>query len=802
MKKSIIKILTVLIFIGCMSSILGQNFKGILVNEQGEFIEFANITAQHVNDGSLISGTVSDSSGSFNLLVESDKPFYISVSFIGYKIWRENSDHIEKTDLGKIVLEQETSNLKEVVVEANKKLITRKGDRLVFNVDQSLSSTGGDALDVLKITPGLKILNDEVYIIGKDNVRIMINGKLQRIPQQEVFNFLSSISSDDIKSIEVINNPPAKYEAEGNSGLVNIIYKKGKKDSWSSRIRGVYNQSTYAKGSLSNSFFYSKNKVNINSSLYYVNGSKLITDTNTFFFDDITWSGVQPRRYFSEPSFSGRFLLDYNISKDFTIGFQYLGSFGEFRTLNNNDIIEVVDLVTDNLEYIIKTQSESIEKVPSHTLNLFSGFKLDSVTKANINLDYFTYKNKQDRVFTNFNESEGVIEPGSLNIGNNLGDQEIENYSLKLDFTTFLKNTQLSYGGKLSYTKSHNSISFFDLTTGVPINDLSMTDDFEYKEDTQALYFSIERTFNKKCTGKFGLRFENTQTRGESFVLNEVNEIEYNRFFPTVDLNYVLNDKNVFSFSFNSRLTRPSFEFLNPFVNVQNPFTIIEGNPFLQPSFSDNLSLTHIYNQKLVSSLYYTKVTNGFQQLAEIDPISNVQIISPQNYYETNKIGLTESYTFRKLKWWESVNILDLHYSESKSLVDFTNEGQDGWNVYLATNNSFILNASKSIRGSINFWHSFPGVYDIYKTSSGSSLDLGLKFFFMDKDLQLGINANDVFRGQRIRISGETNGVNVSFRNYYDTQLFRISLLYKFGNNNIKVRRRGFGNKDEKNRTR
>lgn len=799
MRNNIIKI--VLILIGCIHSVSSQNFKGILVDEEKKPIEFANIIAQYVHDDSLINGVVSDEKGNFNLAVVADKPFYITISFIGYKIWKKERVTIESPDLGEIILELAANKLKEVVVEANKKLITRKGDRLVFNVQQSLASVGGDAVDVLKVTPGLKILNDEVYMIGKDNIRLMINGKLQVMPKQEVMNFLSAISSDDIKTIEVINNPPAKYEAEGNSGLVNIVYKKGRKNSWSSRIRSVYNQSTYAKGSLSGSFFYQKNKVNINSSLFYTNGSKLITDSNTFYFDDVTWNAVLPRRFFSEPSLSGRFLLDYNLSKDFTIGFQYLGSYGRYKTDNNNDRIEVVDRLTSNLDYVIKTQSNSIEKVPSHTLNLHSDFKIDSVTKVDINLDYFSFKNEQDRVYTTFNESNGVVDNGTLDVGNNIGDQEIENYSAKLDFTSSLKWAQLSYGGKLSYTKSQSSISFFDLTTGTPVNDLSKMDDFDYKENTQSLYFSLEKQFNQKWSGKFGVRYENTETTGESLTLSEVNNVTYDRLFPTVNLNYMANEKNIFSATFNSRITRPSFEFLNPFVNVQNTFTIVEGNPYLQPSFSDNFSLTHIYKQKVVTSLYYSQVNNGFQQLAEVDPDTNIQAISPQNYYETSKIGLTESYTFRKFKRWESVNVLDIHYSKSKSLVAFTNEGQNGWNTYLATNNSFVLNSSKSIRASINYWYSLPGVYDIYKTSSGSSLDLGLKFLFMNKNLQLGINANDIFKGQRIRVTGVTNDVNVSFRNYYDTQRFRISVLYKFGNKKIRVKRRGFGNKEEKART-
>ena len=786
----------------CFKITYAQTIEGKVTDSNKEPISFANVVAHKSADDKIIGGIITDEDGTFSLKINSLDEFYITISFLGFEKKTISTTTIQSTpNLGEIVLKELSNKLDEVVVEARKRLITRKSDRLVFNVSQSLSSTGGDMLDALRVTPGIKVQNDELFMIGKDNLRILVNGRILQIPQQEVSNYLSSISADDIKSIEVITNPPAKYEAEGNSGLINIIYKKGRKNSWISRIRGVYTQATYGKGSLSGNFNYQKNALSLSSNLFYTNGSKLITDTNQFYFQNETWDGVYPRRYFSEPSLSARLSLDYDISESFLIGAQYLASYGRFRTLNLNDRVNVFDSQTNDLLRTIRTNSNSLEETPSHSLNFHTEFKLDSISKVEVNLDYFNYTNDQDRTYTTFSEENGTVTPGSLDIGNNIGDQGIDNYSIRLDIESPLKWANLSYGGKLSFTETNNAIAFFDLTSGSPVQDNSRSDKFTYKENTQALYFSLEKMLSQQWMFKGGLRFENTTTEGNSETLNEVNINDYMRLFPTININYIAGQNNIFSLDYNKRITRPSFEFLNPFENVQNPFTIVRGNPFLQPSFSDNLSLTHIHKQKLVSSLYFSKVTDGFQQLAQVDPNTNIQEISPQNYYETTKIGLTESYTFTKWKWWESVNILDIHYSDATSLVDFTNAGEKGWNTYLATNNSFVLNSEKTVMASANFWYAFPGVYDIYRTSSTSNLDLSLKFFFLNKDLQLGLNAYDVFKGQRVRVEGETNNVNVAFRNYFDTQSFRISLLYKFGNKKIRVKRKKFGNQDEKDRT-
>ncbi|AUC15088.1 hypothetical protein BTO06_08040 [Tenacibaculum sp. SZ-18] len=796
----IVHFITVLLL--CLSITQAQTIEGRVVDSNKEPISFANVVAQISTSNKIIGGVVTDEQGNFSLKLNTDQEYYITISFIGFAKNTIQSNSIdESNNIGTIVLKELDNKLDEVVIEARKRLITRKSDRLVFNVSKSLSSSGGDMLDALRVTPGLKVQNDEIFMIGKDNMRIMINGRLLKIPQQEVSNFLSSISADDIKSIEVITNPPAKYESEGNSGLINIIYKKGRRNSWRSRIRGVYTQTTYAKGSLSGNFSYQKDKFSMSSNLYYTNGSKLITDTNRFFFTDETWDGNYPRRYFTEPSVSARLSFDYNFKEDFLIGAQYLTTYGRFRTINRNDRVNVFDNTNNTLSRIIRTTSNNLEESPTHSLNVHTEFKLDSVSKIEVNLDYFNYSSDQDRTYDTFGESNGTIIPGSREVGNNLGDQKIDNYSIRMDIETPIKWASLSYGGKLSFTKTNNALAFFDITSGTPVQDLNRTDMFTYKENTQALYFSLEKMLSQQWIVKGGLRFETTQTEGNSTSLNQIDINDYSRLFPTINVNYIASQSNIFSLAYNQRINRPSFEFLNPFENVQNPFTIIRGNPFLQPSFSDNLSLTHIHKQKLVSSLYFSKVSDGFQQLAQVDPITNIQEISPQNYYETIKIGLTESYTFSKWKWWESVNVLDIHYSDATSLVDFTNAGESGFNTYIATNNSFVLDSKKRVMASANFWYAFPGVYDIYTTSATSNLDLSLKFFFLNKDLQLGLNAYDVFRGQRVRVEGITNDVNVSFRNYYDTQSFRISLLYKFGNKKIRVARKKFGNQDEKDRT-
>ena len=174
--------------------------------------------------------------------------------------------------------------IQEVEIVAKKKLIERKVDRLVFNVENSISATGGDALDALKITPGIRVQNNQVSMIGKSGMAVMVDDKLIQLSGDDLVNYLKTIPSDNIKNIEVITTPPAKYDAQGNSGIINIRLKRAKHNSWNSSIRSTYTQTTYPAGSLGGSFNYNKNKISIESDLGYTNGSISPTYNTTFFF--------------------------------------------------------------------------------------------------------------------------------------------------------------------------------------------------------------------------------------------------------------------------------------------------------------------------------------------------------------------------------------------------------------------------------------------------------------------------------------------------------------------------------------
>ena len=522
--------------------------------------------------------------------------------------------------------------IQEVEIVAKKKLIERKVDRLVFNVENSISATGGDALDALKITPGIRVQNNQVSMIGKSGMAVMVDDKLIQLSGDDLVNYLKTIPSDNIKNIEVITTPPAKYDAQGNSGIINIKLKRAKHNSWNSSIRSTYTQTTYPAGSLGGSFNYNKNKISIESDLGYTNGSISPTYNTTFFFPNQVWQEVNTNRNYYN-LVRGKLGINYKFSEKFNIGIQYMGSNNRKKN-KENDFSTITNNTNNAIDSLIISRAENKIKNNFNTLDVYSIYKLDTIgRKISINLNYLSFKDSQDRVFNSNNLlSDNMIIPNSYYSANNISGQDIFNYSAKADVDFPTKFIDLTFGGKVSFTKNSTDLSLYNLTTGGQIFDPAQSNKFVYKENTEALYISGSRKLGEKWETQLGLRFETTQAQGNSVTLNTTNKNNYSKLFPTFYLSYTPNENNNFSFNYGKRLDRPNFEDLNPFRIYNNKYQYSEGNPFLQPSYSHNLEFNYAYKNNWNSKLYYSKITDGTGGIILINPSDNLQANVILNY--------------------------------------------------------------------------------------------------------------------------------------------------------------------------
>ena len=784
------KTITTLLIAFICSISFGQTFTGKVIDKQNQPISFANIVAKDKTNNSLITGVISDENGEFSINTKK-KNVYLEISFVGFTTKKINPT---QSNIGTIILEEDGQQLQEIVITARKKLIEQKVDRLVFNIENTVAGTGGTAIDALKSTPSVNVDTDNLAIVGKGNVRVMINDRIVQLSGSELNAYLNTIASDDIKNIEVITTPPSKYDSEGNSGLINIVLKKSKENSWNNQIRTSYTQATYPLFNFGNTFNYNKNKVSLIASLNLTKGhTAQFNQFDIIYPSSSTVTNLDMKN--KENMISGRFGLDYNVTKNATFGILYTSS-NENEGINDGGKTLMND---GNGTYTIN-QGDAITTNKNHSINAHYIQKLDTLgRKLFIDIDYFNFKNSFDRSFS----SEQFITNQNYFEAENNTNQNIKNYSAKIDVEHPSKWANFSYGAKTTVTKTDSDVAFYNTSTGTPVFDPTQSNEFMYSENINAFYADMSKPLGKKWQTKIGFRFENTQTKGVSKTNNQTDTNSYNKLFPSVFLGYNPSRENMFNFSYSKRIQRPSFERLNPFRFYINSISYQEGNPFLKPQISDNLEFKHIYKGKLISKAFVSYVDDGSFNIIEAEDGEQQRIVVTfDNFYTAYNYGLTETFLYNPTKWWNTtsqatLSKMDTHYKDGFNLDA---ELLSKWNFQLYNRNTFQLNKAKTIQAESTLIYASPQKLMYFSVSEMISLDLGLKFSLLDKKLNCSLVVNDIFKRKATSVNTKTNGIDQTYYNYFDTQSVKFSLNYSFGNKKIKVKQHNSGNEDEQNR--
>lgn len=766
------------------------------VHDQIEAIPYANVVLKDANKHP-ITGTITTEDGLFEIKTTAGN-YVLEISYLGYKTWKKEIQvGQDNLNLGTITLDEETESLDEIVIKSNKNLIEKKIDRLVFNVEKSIAATGGNGVDVLRVTPGVQLQNNTLSILGKGATQVMINGRLSPLTGDDLMSFLNGFSASDIKKIEVITNPPAKYDAAGNGGLVNIILKKGVQNSWKNATTLSYHQNRYNFTTLSNNFFYNKDKISFSGSLNVTKGNVQNLEGVLIDYPTNLWD-IDIKGKMKEDQVSGRLLFDYALSDKTTVGFQYLGSTSEpdieARTLStvfdNDRVLERSLLNFGDNEVINKNQS----------LNFHLISQLDSLGKSiSFDADFFRFNSDRSLDFFTEQFDDVGVSQGISSDALNTSNRQIENFSSKIDFEFPLQKVNLSYGVKASFTNSKSGVSFFNMISGTPVFDPTQSNDFEYQENVLAAYFSGNSQLNKRLKIQFGLRFEDTKTEGIDTQTNQANIVNYSKLFPSLYLSFAKNDTNTFNFSYGRRINRPNFRNLNPFRFFISDNSFSVGNPFLQPSFSDNFEISHLFKNNFNTSLSLSITTDGFGVFFNTDTINQNQIVTRENYFTQYVYRLEESFS-HQISWWKSQNSFNALAYITKLTRDFDAEIRDGIQFYIESNHTFSLSESSKIQ--LNSWYSSRHDSGLFSVGELLHVSLGFQHHFQKSNVKMSMFFSDIFNTGSLRgYSSRVNGINQNYRQNESSRNFRVSLSYDFGNKKIKVKNRAFGNDTERMRS-
>ena len=685
--------------------------------------------------------------------------------------------------------------LGEVIVEGKRKLIVTKTDRIVVDVENSMRANYGNAIDVLSVTPGVKVQNNQLQMLGKSDVLVLINNRPSNLSGENLMIFLETLSSQNIKSIEILTTPPAEYESNGNSGIINIILKEEESNVWKANIGASFRKRTKYKASSNAAFTYNKNKVFFTNSFYIQEGIYHQGQQSSSFFEQDDWSTESSfNRGFLE--FNNRLSLAYKFSPKYTASIQYLYSFSDQATTESpytivtepSNGIEIGRLNTDGFI----NQDRNI-----HSLNFNQSINLDTTGKQLfINFDFFDFNDLENKSY------DGESNFTQLNTqyfkGNNINDQKINNKSVSFDFKLPYTKFTIKAGGRLVRSYANNIIQLANtgLIDFIPTSIATSVNDYEYDESVRAIYSSIDPILSDGWSMSLGLRYEYVNISSVSNSLDIINRKILNSMLPTLFVTKQFKSNTTLGMSYNRRISRPSFYLITPNPWIANPFSQVVGNPFLVPSFSNNLELSLTHNN-LYAKAYHTEVKDAFSQI----PITNAQdktvVWKFINFPSKENTGISLQHSWEISKRWTANNTVDFNYGK----YNYEEIVRKGLNSYFATSHDFILNKAKSLQMSIDLWYSPKGVDEIWIVRPQSSLSAAIQYKLLDDKLLLSLRANDVLRKQNNAVTSVINDVGQDSAVYFDSRYLGLSVNYNFGNSTIKSQLNQVGNKEELRRT-
>lgn len=792
----------------CNYCVAQSSLKGIIRDNNNELLPYTTITLAGKHSSAQIV-TQADGLAHFSFTGLTNGHYRLSAYALGYAKLTIPLN-IQKDTVIHIILHPLQSNLKGVTVTESKPVIEQKPDRIIFNVANSISAAGSNGLDVLKKAPGIIINEDNVSLAGRGSMAVMVNGQMVHLSGKALTNYLKSFSSSQISKIEIITHPSAKYDAEGNAGLINIITKKSGGTGLSGNIDGALKHFFYKDqpnyngiknyGDIDGSagLYFNHNKWSAYTNFSYTAGREIWGYGIDVYYPDKHWAMKDTGEY----RISTLNLLtgiDYQLNDKTTIGFEYN------YTHHIEDGADYVRVPVYNpkgqLDSTLKTYATYYPVAMSNAFNFHVIQALgESGTKLTLNADYFNfYRFDRSHLITqSYNDEGKPVEDGTRLYDTTL--QNIRIYTFKADVDIPTPFAQFSFGSKLSFINNYSNIYYFHNDNGNLILDTGLSNEFRYIENTQALYGNASKNIGKWQLDA-GLRAEFTETQGISYFQDQKIRNHYLKLFPAILVSYNLNDDNKLSFNYNKRIHRPTFWNMNPFKSFMSAYTYVEGNPYLEPEYITNIQLSHRYKSLLTSSLYMNIINNGFAQVIEThDTGKYIHTTTMLNYTRSYRYGISETLSIHPLPWYESDNQVNAYYTKVHSNLAFIN-GIKGPGLFMESNNTFYFNQDKTFSGVIGFWYQFPEVDHFGKSNAYYNLDLGLQLLTMKKRLSLSLNYSDVFQSSASKIYNVVNQIRNTYTSFQLNSQIRLSASWSFGNNENNQRKPSdTGNEAEKKR--
>ncbi|QTE39751.1 outer membrane beta-barrel family protein [Mucilaginibacter gossypii] len=782
---------------------------GNITDEKKQPAAYATVSLLRAKDSVSIKGSLTGDDGLFSFDKIPPGSYLVSITEIGYYKKIIGPFIIQPSQeicsVGNILLQKNIKELKEVTVVTQKPLVERQVDKTVLNIANSALATGNSALEILQKAPGVSVDKDgNVSLRGKKGVALMLDGKPTYLSADQLMSLLRSTEGNAIQTIELITNPSSKYDAAGNSGIINIRLKKNKMFGTNGSLTAGAGYGSYYKSSAGITLNHREKTFNIFGNYNFSNNKT---------FDDLDVDRINAastgNTYFNQVSKtirkrtnnSYKIGLDYFINNKNTLGFAVNGyvNNGNTSTLNNT-LIGSSPAQTDSS---VLAENPGKNRFSGISYNLNYNAVLDSLgQELSLDLDFSKFNSSVQNVYNNnFLDGSGqAYKPSS--IFRNSAPSVIKVWAGKLDYTyLFNPKLKLETGAKSSYVSTDNDFRFENLIDGAYRNDETRSNYFVYQENINALYANLRKEF-KATTVQVGLRAEQTNSKGNSITENKIVDRHYLNLFPTLFINQVLSKNNEMGFSYSRRIDRPDYQSLNPFIYFIDFYTFLEGNPFLNPQYTNSFELSYSYKKRLNVSLGYSHTTGVITQVLLTDTVKKTLFQTTQNLAQQSFYSLNINYPLNLASWWTVNNNLAVYYNDFKSPNLLGAPYHSGKLAYQYNMNQTIsINTATRVELSGNYQSA--QVYGTYAVKPMYVVDLGISRSFADNKANIKIAANDIFNIRKMRISSAIPTQNYKLFEKEESQVFRLAFSYRFGSNEVKgANQRVKGSSSEENRVR
>lgn len=798
--KTFYKLFILLLGLTSIGNLKAQtNFSLTVLDEQQKPIEYATIELRKADVKTLFKAGITNTKGAVDFQVTEGK-FTATIVSVGFAT--KIVDFTYPATKNMIVnLAIATKNLNQVTITSNKPFVQRTQGKTVVNVDAAVTNAGTNVLEVLEKSPGVMVdRNGGISLQGKTSVLVLIDDKPTYLSGAELNNLLSTMSSSQVNQIELITSPSAKYDANGNAGIINIKTKKNKQEGFNGNFLTNIGQGRYIKNNNNLVLNYRKGSFNtfLNYGFNYNKGFTSIYALRDYFDNTgATISSLDQDSYLKSIGNNNNIKtgLDFYASDKTTFGLTLTGTL--VNRDGEGDAIANWISATKVIDSAISTYSNSNFQLKNGAINVYGRHQIDKKQDFGFDVDYLKYEIANDQNFNNVRTGAVNYNQGSRG----LIPSALEIFAAKADYTAQLtNNVKLEAGLKSSVINTDNSANYtlFDGVNWLP--DLAKSNHFLYKENINSVYTSMEQKL-KKISYQIGFRYENTYYKatqlGNALQTGSEFTRTYANLFPSGFISYDADSLNSFSFTAGRRIDRPAYQKLNPFVFIINKYTYQRGNPNFLPQFTNNFELSHTYKQMLTTTVSYSNIKNYFSQLF-LSEGNDILVYTEGNVGQMHNLGASLSLQVSPFKWWSLVAQTNFNY---KNLSGYQNVAYTSSvkQLHTSLNNQFKI--TPTLNGEISGFYTTRNRNDLQELLSPTGqLSAGLaKTIFKGKGT-VRLTGRDIFYTQSMEGVTDFPGAEEYFILWRDTQVLNVGLSYRFGKALKATKRSNGGASDEMNR--